>query len=140
MRHLQHIDEGPGLYTLWVEAFTQVNGYSPYDKPPQSEPKDTHIMNHVIPNPAQVSALTEIYQLRYPTKNIAILASGLVVHRRPKSGNKIIGQVIVINGWFSCFIMEGNQHECIWEATLDPAPSEMDLLKARVTELEKLVL
>lgn len=97
-------------------------------------------MNHVIPNPAQLSSLTEIYQLRYPTKNIAILPSGLVVHRRPKSGSNIIGQVMVIDGWLACFIMEGNKHECIWENTLDPAPTEMEALQARVTELEKLVL
>lgn len=97
-------------------------------------------MNHVIPNPAQLNALMEIYQLRYPTKNIAILASGLVVHRRPKSGSNIIGQVIVIDGWLTCFVMEGPDHSIIWENLVEPAPSEMDLLKARVAELEKLVL
>lgn len=97
-------------------------------------------MNHVIPNPTQLASLAELYNLHFPDKNVSILTSGLVVHRRPKAGSKIIGQIIVIDGWLTCFVMNGTEHYVIWENLVEPAPSEMDLLKARVAELEKLVL
>lgn len=97
-------------------------------------------MNHVIPNPNQRKALTEIYKLRYPTKNISILPNGLVVHRRTNSGSNTIGQVIVIDGWMTCFVTEGADHSIIWENLVEPAPTEMELLKERVAKLEKLVL
>lgn len=94
-------------------------------------------MIKLIPNKGQRDKIEELYNQHIPGKNLQILDTGLVLHRRNASGSKIVGQVIRINNHVMAFVMNMTDHKMIFDGQLEPAETELELLSERVAKLER---
>ena len=73
--------------------------------------------------------------------DIGILPSGYVVDRSHWRDNKLVGQIVVIDGYLTAFALEDTNHSILWEGLLEPALSSFELksLKKRVKTLEEIL-
>ncbi len=96
-------------------------------------------MKTLIPNHQQEKLIQSQYEMALPRKKITILSTGLVVVRRPKSGSKMVGQVVKTQGMFICYTMRGQDHRCIYQGPIEEPETEIEALKRRVSQLENML-